>query len=54
VALNTRLVWVKKVVALEIGGHSVKDSSLESFGMKRQKRGRSVVADFRRVVVIVV
>jgi len=47
--LESRLVRVKKVVTVEIGGHLVKDSSLESFGKKRKKRDRSVVVDFRRV-----
>jgi len=47
--LESRLVWVKTVVTVEIGGHLVGDSSLENFGKKRKKRDRSVVVDFRRV-----
>ena len=47
--LETRLVRVKKVIMVEIGGELIKDSSLESFGNKWKKRDRSVVVSFRRV-----
>jgi len=39
---------VKLVVAVKIGRHLVKDSSLQSFGKKSKKKDRSVV-DFRWV-----
>jgi len=37
---ESRLVRVKKVVTVEMGGHLVKDCSLKSFGKKRRETGR--------------
>jgi len=45
--LQSRLVRVKKAVAVEIGGHLVKDSPLQSFGKKRKKRDRSISVEGR-------
>ena len=47
--LETRLVRVKKLVLVKIGGELIKDSSLKSLGRKGKKRDRSVVVYFRRV-----
>ena len=49
--LETRLVRVKKVVMVEIGGELIKNSSLKGFGKKGKKRDRSVVVYFRLVGV---
>ena len=46
--LETRLVRIKNVVVLKVGGEWIKDSSLESFGKKGKKQSCQL-SRFRRV-----